>query len=123
MTAKAHSIRPWRRRLAEFIEHPRTQFFVMTLILVNAAILGLETSATAMRNWGTLLVRLDQLILGVFVVEILLRFVAHGWRLLRDPWGLFDTTVIAIALIPATGPCCARCAFCGCCAWCLSYRA
>jgi voltage-gated sodium channel len=37
-------------------------------------------------------------------VEILLRFVAHGWRLLRDPWGLFDTTVIAIALIPATGP-------------------
>lgn len=104
MTAKADSIRSWRQRLAEFIEHPRTQFFVMTLILVNAAILGLETSATAMRNWGDILVRLDQLILGVFVVEILLRFVAHGWRLLRDPWGLFDTTVIAIALIPATGP-------------------
>jgi voltage-gated sodium channel len=103
MTSNAHSP-AWRQRLADLIEHPRAQLLVMTLILINAAILGLETSDTAMQRWGNLLTSLDRIILGVFVLEIFLRFVAHGWRLLRDPWGLFDTLVIAIALIPATGP-------------------
>ncbi|MFN3579662.1 MAG: ion transporter [Pseudomonas sp.] len=95
---------PWRERLGELIEHPRAQFTVMALILVNAVILGLETSATAMQHWGGLLTRLDQIILGLFVIEISLRFVASGWRLLKDPWGLFDTLVIMIALVPASGP-------------------
>jgi voltage-gated sodium channel len=95
---------PWRQRLANWLERPRIQFLVMTLILINAVILGLETSSTMMQYWGGLLKRLDQIILGMFVVEITLRFVAHGWRLLKDPWGLFDTLVIAIALVPASGP-------------------
>ncbi|MEH6498085.1 MAG: ion transporter [Pseudoalteromonas distincta] len=95
---------PWRQRLAERLERPRIQFLIMTLILINAVILGLETSSTMMQHWGGLLRRLDQIILGLFVVEIGLRFVAHGWRLLKDPWGLFDTVVIAIALVPASGP-------------------
>lgn len=104
MTPLQNSALPWRQRLGELIERPRTQFIIMALILINAVILGLETSETAMANWGPLLLLIDQVILGVFVVEIALRFVAHGWRLLRDPWGLFDTIVIAIALVPASGP-------------------
>jgi voltage-gated sodium channel len=96
--------RPWRQQLANWLERPRIQFLVMTLILINAVILGLETSSTMMQHSGGLLKRLDQFILGLFVVEITLRFVAHGWRLLKDPWGLFDTLVIAIALVPASGP-------------------
>tara|TARA_R110001592_G_scaffold219123_1_gene473225 strand:- start:3725 stop:4615 length:891 start_codon:yes stop_codon:yes gene_type:complete len=95
---------PWRQQLANWLERPRIQFLVMTLILINAVILGLETSSTMMQHSGGLLKRLDQFILGLFVVEITLRFVAHGWRLLKDPWGLFDTLVIAIALVPASGP-------------------
>ena len=95
---------PWRQQLANWLERPRIQFLVMTLILINAVILGLETSSTMMQHSGGLLKRLDQFILGLFVVELTLRFVAHGWRLLKDPWGLFDTLVIAIALVPASGP-------------------
>ncbi|WOD09966.1 ion transporter [Pseudomonas sp. NyZ704] len=95
---------PWRQRLAERLEQPRIQLLVMALILINAVILGLETSSTMMRHWGGVLKLLDQIILGMFVIEIGLRFVAHGWRLLKDPWGLFDTLVIAIALVPASGP-------------------
>lgn len=95
---------PWRQRLAERLERPRVQFLVMALILINAVILGLETSSTMMQHWGGLLRWLDQIILGLFVIEIGLRFVASGWRLLKDPWGLFDTLVIAIALVPASGP-------------------
>ncbi|QIB51722.1 ion transporter [Pseudomonas sp. OIL-1] len=104
MNSTLEATQPWRLRLAELIERPRTQFLVMALILINAVILGLETSSAVMQEWGDLLIRLDQIILGLFVLEIALRFVAHGWRLLRDPWGLFDTLVIAIALVPASGP-------------------
>ncbi|SDU11343.1 ion transporter [Halopseudomonas salegens] len=104
MTDSVQNQQPWRQRLANWIERPRAQFTIMILILINAVVLGLETSSEIMQQWGTLLMTLDTLILGVFVIEISLRFIAHGWRLLKDPWGLFDTIVIAIALVPASGP-------------------
>tara|TARA_R110002126_G_scaffold91019_12_gene216827 strand:- start:1580 stop:2422 length:843 start_codon:yes stop_codon:yes gene_type:complete len=104
MTDTLNLTLPWRQRLADWLDRPGVQYLVTTLILINAVILGLETSSTAMQHWGGWLKALDQLILACFVVEITLRFVAHGWRLLRDPWGLFDTTVVAIALVPASGP-------------------
>jgi len=93
-----------RARLAATIETPHVQSLIIALILVNAAILGLETSPAVMANWGGLLMRLDQAILAVFVIELVIRIVAHGWRFFRDPWSLFDFIVIAIALLPATGP-------------------
>ncbi|GAA6131531.1 ion transporter [Halopseudomonas sabulinigri] len=104
MTDTLNLTRPWRQRLADWLDRPAVQYLITTLILINAVILGLETSPSAMQHWGGGLKALDQLILACFVIEIGLRFAAHGWRLLRDPWGLFDTLVIAIALVPASGP-------------------
>jgi len=104
MTDTLNLTRPWRQRLADWLDRSAVQYLITTLILINAVILGLETSSTAMQLWGSWLKTLDQLILACFVIEIGLRFTAHGWRLLRDPWGLFDTIVIAIALVPASGP-------------------
>jgi voltage-gated sodium channel len=40
----------------------------------------------------------------VFVVEIALRLYAHRAAFWRDPWSVFDFAVVAIALLPATGP-------------------
>ncbi len=93
-----------RAKLAATIEAPHAQNLIIALILVNAAILGLETSPAAMAGWGGLLMRLDQAILAVFVIELVIRILAHGWRFFRDPWSVFDFTVIVIALLPATGP-------------------
>ncbi|MGA0116659.1 MAG: ion transporter [Burkholderiales bacterium] len=94
----------WRTRLAATIEAPQAQRLIIALILVNAAILGLETSPAVMADWGGLLMRLDQAILAVFVIELVIRILAHGWRFFRDPWSVFDFIVIVIALLPATGP-------------------
>ena len=57
-----------------------------------------------MANYGQILVTIDHLILGVFVVEILLRIYAHRLAFFRDPWSLFDFAVVGIALVPASGP-------------------
>lgn len=94
----------WRSSLAHKIESPRMQAALITLILVNAAILGLETSETIMARWGAELKFADSAILAVFVVEISLRLLAWRGAFFRDPWSVFDFIVVGIALIPATGP-------------------
>ncbi|HBK56662.1 MAG TPA: ion transporter [Xanthomonadales bacterium] len=90
--------------LQRFLLHPRVQNTVLALILINAVILGLETWPVAMATVGPTLKAIDQVLLAVFVVEIGLRIVAWRGAFFRDPWSLFDFTVVAIALLPATGP-------------------
>lgn len=93
-----------RQRVRRWIEQPRVQSAVIGLILINAALLGMETSPAAMAAAGGLIVALDQAILVVFVIEIALRLYAHRTAFWRDPWSVFDFAVVAIALLPATGP-------------------
>jgi voltage-gated sodium channel len=89
-----------RRRM----ESPRVQYLITLLIVINAIILGLETVPQAMEHYGAFLLAVDHFILSVFVIEILLRIYAHRLAFFRDPWSLFDFTVVAIALVPASGP-------------------
>ncbi len=90
--------------LQAFLGRRQVQNGILALIIVNAIILGLETSAGAMAAFGPLLKALDKAILAVFVVEIVLRIVAFRGAFFRDPWSLFDLTVVAIALVPSSGP-------------------
>jgi len=92
----------WRARLLALTESPLFQRTIVVLIVVNAAILGLETSPSVMTTVGETLLALDRAILAVFVVELLLRIGAHGRSFFRDPWSLFDTFVVGIALVPSS---------------------
>jgi voltage-gated sodium channel len=94
----------FRTQLQHIIEHSLVQKAIITLILINAVILGLETSSTVMHRAGSILLFIDHLILAVFVIEILLRIYVFRLDFWRDPWSLFDFSVVAIALIPASGP-------------------
>ncbi|MCU0813435.1 MAG: ion transporter [Burkholderiaceae bacterium] len=80
------------------------QNVILALILVNAVILGMETSPALMAAWGPALIALDKAILAVFVVEIAARLFVHRGAFFRDPWSVFDFAVVAIALVPASGP-------------------
>ncbi|MBX3727012.1 MAG: ion transporter [Xanthomonadales bacterium] len=106
MTAAVPAVAPagLRSRLGAWIESPRIQGFIIVLILVNAVTLGLETSARAMASWGDWLVLADRAVLGVFVVELLVKLFAFGPRFFRNPWNVFDLVVVGIALVPAAGP-------------------
>lgn len=93
-----------RARLRELVEGPLFQRVIIVLIIVNAAILGLETAPSIMATWGPILLALDAAILWIFVAELALRLWAHGPRFFRNGWNLFDLAVIAIALAPESGP-------------------
>lgn len=91
-------------RVASWLQHAWVQRSLLTLILINAAILGLETSASVVSVAGKSLLLLDQFILAVFVLEIVLRIYAYRLAFFKDAWSLFDFAVVAIALVPASGP-------------------
>ena len=99
-----NGIAPWRLALARWVESRRVQSFIVAVILANAAILGFETSPQIMARWGSLLVTLDRLCLLVFVIEIAIKMVAYRRYFWRSGWNLFDLAVIAIALVPGSGP-------------------
>ena len=93
-----------RERIGQWIESSMVQRIIVVLIIVNAITLGLETSQRAMQAAGGLLQLLDRLLLATFVAELLVKLFAFRSAFFRNPWNLFDFTVIAIALIPSGGP-------------------
>ncbi|MBL0947713.1 MAG: ion transporter [Brevundimonas sp.] len=91
-------------RLRQIVTSPRTERFILVLIILNAITLGLETSSWVMDRIGPVLLVLDRIVLAVFVIEVVARIAVHRLAFFRDPWSLFDFTVVAIALMPAAGP-------------------
>ncbi|MGH3714306.1 MAG: ion transporter [Micromonosporaceae bacterium] len=92
-----------RERVRELVEDQRFQNAIIGVIVLNAITLGLETSTYMTTHYGLALHWLDRVALAVFVVEVTLRIYAHGWRFFKDPWGVFDFVIVAIALVPASG--------------------
>jgi len=80
--------------LARILANPLTERVIITLIIVNAVTLGLETSDTVMASWGPFLEALDHAILAVFVVEILAlpryKYAVHRWEVTAD--GVYTLT-------------------------------
>lgn len=93
-----------RARAGAFIEAALVTRIIIALILINAVILGLETSSGVMDRIGVWLISADRIILGIFVLEILIKLFAQGWHFFRRPWNVFDFLVVGIALVPTSGP-------------------
>jgi len=94
----------WRGRLGRRVEGPAFTRFIIALIVVNAVILGLETSQAVMTRFGDVLVALNTAILGAFIIEIGLKLIAFGPRFFKSGWNVFDFLVVGISLVPTAGP-------------------
>jgi voltage-gated sodium channel len=93
-----------REQVRDLVDSRRFQLTIIGVIIVNAITLGLETSPKLAAEGHHFLHYADRTALGIFVVELILRLYAHGWRFFKDPWSIFDLLVVGIALVPATGP-------------------
>ncbi len=81
--------------------------FIVAVILLAGVVAGLETSPAMLERHGPLLLGLDKFILGVFIVEALLKMAAQGrqpWRYFADGWNVFDFLIIVVCLLPVGGP-------------------
>lgn len=93
-----------RANITRLVESRLFVGLIVGLILLNALTLGLETSDRMMELYGPVLLMLDQIVVGVFVAEMILKFYAYRLSFFRNGWNVFDLSIIALSLIPATGP-------------------
>lgn len=88
-------------RLALWLERPLTTRLILAIIILNAIVLGLETSNSVMARFGPSLKAIDAACLAIFVVELALKIVAYRARFFTSGWNLFDFALVAISLAPA----------------------
>jgi voltage-gated sodium channel len=79
------------------------QLTIFGVILANAVVLGLGTYGSIDAEWGDTLFLLNEICLGIFIVEILIRIAAYGNRpqnYFREGWNVFDFVVVFAVFIP-----------------------
>jgi voltage-gated sodium channel len=93
-----------REKIGVFVESQKVQNAILGLIIFNAVTLGIETSDSITREYGTILHILDRAVLGVFVIEVGGKLFYRGFGFFKSGWNVFDFIIVGIALFPASGP-------------------
>jgi voltage-gated sodium channel len=97
---------PLPTRLAAIVASRWFQHTITTVIVLNAAVIGLDTSETLRAKYHPLFERLNQVFLLVYMIEAAIKMgalVPRPGRYFRDGWNVFDFSIIVVSLIPATG--------------------
>ena len=55
-----------------------------------------------MQRFGSLLHAVDNMLLAVFLAELVGKMFVYGRQFWKDPWSVFDFAVISITMLPAT---------------------
>lgn len=104
MSEAATIVAPSLSPLQRLVENDWFKRAIIALIVINAIFLGMETSRDLPAEMLDALFRINRMILGVFVIELVLRITAHRLAFFRDPWSLFDLAIVAVALMAPAGP-------------------
>lgn len=92
-----------QQSLQVWLERPVVTNAIMGVIIINAILLGMETSSTIMAAAGPLILTLDRVCLAIFVIELAFKLFAYRGSFFRSGWNLFDFAVVVIALVPSSG--------------------
>lgn len=79
--------------------------FILGLIVLSGIIVGIETYPELHNRYFSLFHSIDQLIIWIFVTELVLKMLTQSPRFLRffaDPWNVFDFIIVAVCFIPNT---------------------
>jgi voltage-gated sodium channel len=74
----------------------------MGIIILNGITMGFETSKSFATEYSTFFELFNLFVVTVFTIEIALRIYVHKASFFKDPWSLFDFTIVAISLVPAS---------------------
>ncbi len=80
--------------------------FIIGVIILNGAVLGLETLPEINASYGSTFVLINNVVIGVFVLEAAMKLTAVAPQYSRyfgNKWNLFDFSVVLLSLVPATG--------------------
>ena len=77
--------------------------FIFGVIIAAGVVVGMQTYTEFEARHHVLLSSLDTIILGIFVMEVLIKIIAEGktpWKYFKDSWNIFDFTIVAVCLLP-----------------------
>ncbi len=82
------------------------QNFITLVILFAGVLVGIETYPAMVDSYHGPLHLLDQMVLWIFVAEVVVKMGAEGskpWRYFLDPWNVFDFVIVAACFLPFEG--------------------
>ena len=89
--------------IRQLVQSASFQRFILGLIILAAVLVGMETDRKVVSTYGEVINRLNDIILWAFVLEAALKMAQHGrhfYRYFKDPWNIFDFTIVAICFMP-----------------------
>ena len=93
-----------RAKIYEICKNPWFERTVVTLLFINMLVLALMTFPSIKNSsWFEWLTVLDNVILALFVLELLLRLFAERLVYFKDGWNIFDFAVILISVVGTLG--------------------
>ena len=79
------------------------QNFIITIILINGAVLGIQTIEGLTPSSMLILDMVDKICLTIFVVELSMKLIIYRTSFFKRGWNIFDLIIVGISLIPASG--------------------
>lgn len=86
----------FRLTCGKVVNNEIVQVSMVVLIIINAAVMGVATFDFVTDDPATeeLFENIDHAFLTIYTVELGMQFIYFGWRLVQDPWLLFDLVVV-----------------------------
>ncbi len=87
----------------QIVESKKFNNFIIGVILLNAIILGLQTSKDLTASIGPVMDTICNICLVIFTLEIVLKLIAYKFRFFCSGWNVFDFLLVAMSFVPAGG--------------------
>ena len=85
-------------KVKKFVEGNLFQNFILVIIVLNAAIMGILTVQSLPPVLQQILTILDTACLCIFIVELLLKIAVYRFHFFRSGWNLFDLVIVLLSL-------------------------
>lgn len=92
--------------LQKIADAPIFSQFITAIIVFAGILVGMETYPNIVAQHGDLIHAVNFVILVIFVAEVVIKIGAEGskpWNYFKDPWNIFDFSIVAVSLLPIGG--------------------
>ena len=106
MIDEPNTLPSWARPFDRIARAPWFVNGITGVIVIASVLAGLQTYASLTEAYGREMNLLDSIIIGIFVVELVIRMLAYGnkpWRFFLNGWNIFDFVIVVACLWPAEG--------------------
>ena len=85
-----------------FLEGDLFHNFILGVILLNAAVLALQTAEETAGSFLPVLGVIDTICVVIFVIELAVKLAVYRLKFFRQGWNWFDLIVVSISLLPSS---------------------